>query len=105
LAAVPPELTSAAIMLCDGTRLVAGDFARHRFTMQSVAKLILLFSNSEKSCPGKLSQLNEIFSQNEIFSCLFVFSLYKMTLGKFENFRLLFLKLRENLSIVVSELA
>ncbi|MGH7600605.1 MAG: glutaminase A [bacterium] len=42
LAAVPPELTSAAIMLCDGTRLVAGDFDRHRFTMQSVAKLILL---------------------------------------------------------------
>jgi glutaminase len=42
LAAVPPELTSAAIMLCDGTRLVAGDFDRHRFTMQSVAKIILL---------------------------------------------------------------
>ncbi|MCG3120960.1 MAG: Glutaminase 2 [bacterium] len=42
LAAVPPELTSAAIMLCNGERLVAGDFARHRFTLQSVAKVILL---------------------------------------------------------------
>lgn len=42
LAAVPSELTSAAIVLCDGTRLVAGDFDRHRFTMQSVAKIILL---------------------------------------------------------------
>jgi glutaminase len=42
LAAVPPELTSAAIMLCNGARLVAGDFAQHHFTMQSVAKVILL---------------------------------------------------------------
>ena len=42
LASVPPELTSAAVMLCDGTHLVAGDFDRHRFTMQSVTKLILL---------------------------------------------------------------
>jgi len=42
LAAVPPELTSAAIMLCHGERLVAGDFVQHRFTMQSVAKVILL---------------------------------------------------------------
>jgi len=42
LAAVAPELTSAAIVLCHGQRLVAGDFAQHRFTMQSVAKVILL---------------------------------------------------------------
>jgi len=42
LAAMLPELTSAAIMLCNGERLVAGDFAQHRFTMQSVAKVILL---------------------------------------------------------------
>ncbi len=42
LAAVPPELTSAAIILCNGERLVAGDHAQHRFTMQSVAKVILL---------------------------------------------------------------
>jgi len=42
LAAVSPELTSAAIMLCNGERLVAGDHTQHRFTMQSVAKVILL---------------------------------------------------------------
>ena len=42
LAAVAPELTSAAVVLGDGTRLVAGDHAQHRFTMQSVAKVILL---------------------------------------------------------------
>jgi glutaminase len=42
LAAASPELTSAAIMLCDGQTRLAGDFAQHRFTMQSVAKVILL---------------------------------------------------------------
>ena len=42
LAAVSPELTSAAIILCDGQRILAGDYAQHRFTMQSVAKIILL---------------------------------------------------------------
>lgn len=42
LAQVPLELTSAAITTCSGNCLVAGDAAQHRFTMQSVAKVILL---------------------------------------------------------------
>ncbi len=42
LAQVPLELTSAAIVLCGGAGLTAGDAAQHRFTLQSVAKLILL---------------------------------------------------------------
>jgi len=54
LAAVPPELTSAAIMLCNGERLVAGDFAQHRFTMQSVAKVILLAGFLEKAGEEKV---------------------------------------------------
>lgn len=58
LAAMPPELTSAAIMLCDGTRFVAGDHAQHRFTMQSVAKVLLL--------AGFLEELGE----QKIFSWL-----------------------------------
>jgi len=42
LAHAPLEMTSAAITLCNGACLVAGDAAHHRFTMQSVAKVILL---------------------------------------------------------------
>lgn len=54
LAAVPPEFTSAAIMLCNGERLVAGDFAQHRFTMQSVAKVILLAGFLEETGERKV---------------------------------------------------
>ncbi len=54
LAAVPPELTSAAIVLCDGQRLVAGDHAQHRFTMQSVAKVILLAGFLEEAGEQKV---------------------------------------------------
>lgn len=42
LAQAPLEVTSAALTLNDGTCLVAGDATQHRFTMQSVAKVILL---------------------------------------------------------------
>lgn len=42
LANVDLEQTSAAITLADGTRVEAGDAARHRFTLQSSAKLVLL---------------------------------------------------------------
>lgn len=42
LAHAPLEMTSAAITLRSGECLVAGEVAPHRFTMQSVAKVILL---------------------------------------------------------------
>lgn len=42
LAQAPLEVTSAAMTLCEGTCLVAGDATQHRFTMQSVAKVMLL---------------------------------------------------------------
>lgn len=42
LAAVSPETTLATITLVDGTCLTAGDDIHHQFTLQSVAKLILL---------------------------------------------------------------
>jgi glutaminase len=54
LAAVEPELTSAAVVLCDGQRLVAGDYAHHRFTMQSVAKTILLSGFLEEAGEQKV---------------------------------------------------
>lgn len=56
LALVPPDRTSAAIMLCDGTCLTAGDADQHRFTLQSVAKLILL------------SGFLEEFGEQQVFS-------------------------------------
>lgn len=42
LANVDPDMTSAAITLMDGQTLVAGDAAKHRFTLQSSAKVLLL---------------------------------------------------------------
>ncbi len=42
LAHVPPESTSAAVVLVDGRQFVAGDAEQHRFTLQSSAKLIIL---------------------------------------------------------------
>lgn len=42
LGGVDPEQTSAAIMLPDGRTVLAGDAARHRFTLQSAAKLVVL---------------------------------------------------------------
>lgn len=42
LANVAPEITNAAITFCDGKTLSVGDELSHLFTLQSVAKLILL---------------------------------------------------------------
>jgi glutaminase len=42
LSSVDPEQTSAAIMRPDGSKVVAGDAAQHRFTLQSAAKLVVL---------------------------------------------------------------
>ncbi len=56
LARVDPELTSVAITLVDGTCLTAGEAASHRFTLQSVAKLILLLGMVEE------------FGENQVFS-------------------------------------
>jgi glutaminase len=51
LATVPLELTSAAVTLTDGTRLVAGDSDAHRFTFQSSAKLLTLAALLEERGP------------------------------------------------------
>jgi glutaminase len=40
LANVPLDVTSAAVTLVDGTRIVAGDALHHRFSFQSTAKLL-----------------------------------------------------------------
>ena len=51
LATVDPELTSACVVLLDGTTFEAGDAARHRFTLQSSAKLALLAGLLEERGP------------------------------------------------------
>jgi glutaminase len=51
LAQVPLEKTSAAVTLCDGTRIVAGDADTHEFTFQSSAKLLLLAALLEERGP------------------------------------------------------
>jgi glutaminase len=51
LRAVDPEQTSAAIMLLDGRTVRAGDAARHRFTLQSAAKLVILAGLLEELGP------------------------------------------------------
>ena len=56
LANVDPDLTSAAIILSDGSQIVSGDHQSHIFTLQSVAKLIVLIG------------LMEEFGEEKIFS-------------------------------------
>ena len=48
LASVPPELTNAAITLTDGHKFIAGDTPDHAFSLQSVAKLIVLIGLLEE---------------------------------------------------------
>lgn len=52
LSSVDPERTSAAIVLPDGTRVLSGDAARHRFTLQSAAKLVVLAGLLEELGPA-----------------------------------------------------
>ncbi len=51
LARVPLERTSAAVRCLDGTTLLAGDAADHRFTFQSTAKVLLLAALLEERGP------------------------------------------------------
>jgi glutaminase len=51
LATVDLETTSAAIVGCDGTRILAGDAELHRFTFQSSAKLLPLIGLLEERGP------------------------------------------------------
>jgi glutaminase len=51
LARVDAEATSAAVLLCDGARAVAGDVETHRFSFQSSAKLLVLLGLLEERGP------------------------------------------------------
>ena len=51
LAEVPLDAVSAAVMLVDGTLVLAGDHAGHRFTFQSSAKLLVLAGMLEERGP------------------------------------------------------
>ncbi len=48
LASVDPDQLSAAIYLSDGSQVHAGDVKTHRFTLQSVAKLVVLIGLLEE---------------------------------------------------------
>ncbi len=48
LASVEPDQLSASIYLSDGSQVHAGDFGTHRFTIQSVAKLVVLIGLLEE---------------------------------------------------------
>lgn len=51
LAEADPEQVSAAITLCDGTLVTAGDVEHHEFTYQSSAKLLVLTGLLEERGP------------------------------------------------------
>lgn len=54
LAQAPLEHTSAAITLCRGATISAGDVQVHRFTLQSSAKLVLLLGLLEERGPDEV---------------------------------------------------
>lgn len=60
LANANPELVSSSIILSDGTQFSSGDYTQHRFTLQSVAKLVPLIG------------LTEEFGEDKIFSWIHV---------------------------------
>jgi glutaminase len=57
LARVAPDALSAAVVLIDGTRLLAGDHAEHRFTYQSSAKLVVLAGLLEERGPVEVFEV------------------------------------------------
>jgi len=57
LARVPLDLTSGAVTLCDGSRLLAGDAETHRFTFQSSAKLLVLIGLLEERGPVEVFEV------------------------------------------------
>lgn len=54
LASVPAELTSVAVTLNDGHRFVAGDSPDYLFSLQSVAKLVVLIGLLEECGPEQV---------------------------------------------------
>lgn len=70
LGAVDPEQTSAAIMLPDGYTVLAGDAARHRFTLQSAAKIILLAGALEDLGPDLVFETVGSEPSGESFSSI-----------------------------------
>jgi len=57
LANAPLEATSAAVRLLDGTEIVSGDAAEHRFTFQSSAKLVVLAGLLEELGPVEVFKI------------------------------------------------
>jgi glutaminase len=54
LALVPPDITNVAVTLNDGHRFIAGDSVDYMFSLQSVAKLVVLIGLLEEYGPDKV---------------------------------------------------
>ncbi len=70
LGGVDPERTSAAIVLMDGTTVVAGDPSTHAFTLQSAAKLIVLAGALQEFGPERVFEVVGSEPSGESFSSI-----------------------------------
>lgn len=70
LAQVDPDLTSASIILTDGTQISSGDYQHHTFTLQSVAKLITLIGLMEEYGEEKLFSWIHVEPSGQAFSSI-----------------------------------
>lgn len=76
LAAADPELMSAAVMSPDGVCHRAGDWESHRFTLQSVSKLILLIGLLEELGEERVFEVVGTEPSGDRYD-----SLFQLTLG------------------------
>ncbi len=70
LASVPPELTNGAITLIDGHKFIAGDVPDHAFSLQSVAKLIVLIGLLEECGAEKVYSWVRVEPSGDDFASL-----------------------------------
>lgn len=70
LANVDPDTVSASIQLADGTQLSSGDYQHHRFTLQSVAKLISLIGLMEEYGEEKMFSWIHVEPSGQSFSSI-----------------------------------
>jgi len=70
LANVSPDLISGSIILSDGTQISSGDYDKHVFTLQSVAKLISLIGLLEEYGEEKIFSWIHVEPSGRSFSSL-----------------------------------
>ncbi len=70
LANVDPDLVSASILLSDGSQISSGDYDKHIFTLQSVAKLITLIGLMEEYGEEKIFSFIHVEPSGQSFSSI-----------------------------------